>query len=60
MGEESPPLKYCKKCTKKKPATSEYWYIQRARKGHKEGLQSNCKDCWKEINKLNKKRIRQK
>lgn len=52
--------KICKRCGFGKPATPEFWYVQRAREGHKEGLQSNCRLCWKEINKANKNRIRQK
>ena len=58
--ESQPPLKHCKRCHMLKPATAEFWYVQRAREGHKEGLQSNCRNCWKEINRENKKRIRQK
>lgn len=53
-------MKICKRCGEGKPATEEFWYKARPRKGHKEGWQSNCKICWKEVNKENKARIRRK
>lgn len=50
-----PPLKLCKRCELEKPQTPEFWYVQRARDGHpKEGWQSNCRACWKEVNHENK------
>jgi len=54
-----PDEKRCNKCAVLKPATPEFFYVQRARDGHKEGWESHCRECWKEINKANKKRIRQ-
>lgn len=51
--------KQCTKCWEFKPLTEEYWYKARPREGHKkEGWQSYCRDCWKEINRANKKRIK--
>lgn len=51
--------KICPKCLIAKELTEENFYVARPREGHnKVGWQSGCKDCWKQINKANKKRIR--
>lgn len=52
--------KQCAKCKEVLPLTDSFFYVQRARIGHKLGWESNCRDCWKKINKLNKARIRAK
>jgi len=52
-------VKLCNRCGKLKPLTPEFWYVQRARDGHPTpGWQSHCRECWREINRLNKQRIR--
>lgn len=42
MDTSIPPQKQCSKCTHWLPATTEYFY---ARKGTRDGLYSNCKEC---------------
>jgi len=53
--------KICTKCNIRKPLTEEFFYRARPTATHKKegSWQSHCKDCWKEINKANKFRIRE-
>jgi len=51
-------LRTCTKCSKTKELSPVNWYIARPRKGHKAGWQSYCIECWKDINKQNKERIK--
>lgn len=51
--------KLCQKCGESKPLTTEFWYVQRSRAGHnKPGWQSHCRECWKQINRVNKTKRR--
>jgi Zn-finger nucleic acid-binding protein len=51
----TPPVKTCTRCGSVWPLTGEYWYVARPRGNHKsQGWQSHCRECWKDINRLNK------
>lgn len=44
-------MKLCTRCNHEYPLTTEYFYVARASgKRIKDGWQSYCKPCWKEIN----------
>lgn len=48
----------CPKCKKKNPCTEEYFYKTRPTATHKKSSWSYCKVCWREINRLNKQRMK--
>lgn len=44
-------MKLCTRCNYEYPLTTEYFYVARVSKRRiKEGWQSYCKACWKDIN----------
>lgn len=54
---ETVKFKVCKRCNAEKPLNDDYWYKQRPRIGHPKGSwQSNCKLCWRDVNRENKQR----
>jgi hypothetical protein len=55
------PMQRCNRCNLEKPLTEEFFYALKARKKHPtDTWQSHCKECWREINKENKKKIKAK
>ena len=46
--------KHCPKCDRLYPLTDQYFYRNNKKDRVKQGWQSNCKSCWREVNRVNK------
>lgn len=50
-------FKTCSRCGQAKTLTTDNFYILRPTTTHPNGgWQAHCKDCWREVNRANKKR----